>query len=106
MIGAAFTWSSSVVVNDLDVLGAGSGPTEADPPLPVDPDAVGVGTIAPELLEPVSRWHPKVTQGIGGVEDEQLPQRHPLRVLVELAEPLSLPNTFCVVISEGPQHLT
>jgi hypothetical protein len=104
MVGVAFTASSSVVVNDLDVLGAGSGPTEADPPLPVYADAVRVGTIAPELLEPVPRWHPKITQGIGSVEDEELSQRHPLRVVVELAKPLSLPDAFCVLVAERPQH--
>ena len=48
----------SVVVDDLDVLRSGAGPAKADPPLPVDTDAVLVATIAPKLLESVSRRHP------------------------------------------------
>jgi len=47
----------SVVVNDLNVLGAGGCPPEADSPLPVDADAVRVDAIAAELLESVPGRH-------------------------------------------------
>jgi len=61
-----------VVVDDLDILGSSVGPSEADSPLLVDPDTVGAGAIALELLQPVSRRHSEIIERLRGVEDEQL----------------------------------
>lgn len=52
----------SVVVDDLDALGSSVRPTEADTPLLIDTDAVGARPIALELLEPVSRRHPRIVE--------------------------------------------
>ncbi len=93
-----------MVIDDLDVLGASSGPAKADPPLLVDADAVATNTITPELFEPVAWWHNEVIQCIGGIEDKKFAQRHPLGVLVELSDSLSLPDTFCLLVPERLQH--
>jgi len=93
-----------VVVDDLDVFRAGRGPAEADPPLLVDPNAVGRGAVAFELLEPVPWRDSEVAQGIGSIKDQEFPQSDPLGVRIQLADSLPLPDTFGVFVSEGPQH--
>ena len=77
---------------------------EADAPLPVDSDAVGIGAIALQFLQPVSRRDPEITQRIGSVKDEELAQGHPLGSLVELPGRLSLPDALGVLVFEGPEH--
>jgi hypothetical protein len=72
-----------VVVHDLDVVGASGTPSKAEAPLLVDADAVLAGTVAGQLLEAVTWRDPEVTKGLGGVEDQQLAQRCPLRGRVE-----------------------
>jgi hypothetical protein len=59
-----------VVVNDLDVFGAGGCPVGADAPLSVHSDAVGIGAIALQFLQLVSRRDPEITQRIGSVKNE------------------------------------
>jgi hypothetical protein len=44
-----------VVVNDLHVFRPGVGPTEADPPLPIDTDAVLPATVTGQLFQPIAR---------------------------------------------------
>ncbi|MHB1613353.1 MAG: hypothetical protein ACYCYA_03365 [Actinomycetes bacterium] len=93
-----------MVVDDLNVFGSSSGPARADPLLLVDPDAGGLGAVTLEFLEMVDWGDSEVAQGIGGIEDHQLPQRHPLGVLVQLPDPLPLPDTLGVPVSKRPQH--
>lgn len=95
----------SVVVDDLDILRSGGRPSEADAPLPVDADAVGAGSLALELLQPIARRNSEVVEGLSGVQDQQLSQRHALRALVELTYRPSLPDSLGLLIRERTQHL-
>src|SRR4029077_11475337 len=52
----------SMVVNDLDILGAARRPAAADPELIVHPDAVLPGAVPLEPLEPIAWRHPQVFQ--------------------------------------------
>ena len=63
-----------MVVGDLDVLGAGSGPAEAHSKLVVHSDAVLPYAIALERFEAITRWHPQVRQAVC---DLQLPKLAP-----------------------------
>src|SRR5437867_4428451 len=63
---------SSVVVHDLNVLWSRRRPPEADAPLLVDANAVGVGAVALELLQPVARRDSKVSEVVGGIQDQEL----------------------------------
>jgi hypothetical protein len=92
------------MVDDLDVLRTGGGPPEADPPLPIDADAVHIGAVAPKLFQPVSWRDSEITQRVGSVKNEKLPQRHPVVGLVELSYRLPLPDKLGVLVSERPQH--
>jgi len=53
---------SLVIVDDLDVLGACSGPAEAYAKLVVDSDAMLSSTTAPECFQSVARWDAKIFQ--------------------------------------------
>jgi hypothetical protein len=91
-----------VVVDDLHVLGARVGPSEADSPLLVDPNAVRAGAVALELLESVPGWYTQIVEGLCGIEDEQLSERGTLHPLVELAHALSLPSPLRLFVGERP----
>lgn len=60
-----------MAVDDLDVFGSGGRPAEADAPLIVDADAVGVGAVALELLEAVAGRNAQVADLVRGIQDEQ-----------------------------------
>lgn len=47
----------SVVVHNLDIFRMPVNPAKTDSKLVVDTDAVLPGTISPELLQPIARWH-------------------------------------------------
>jgi hypothetical protein len=53
---------SSMIIHDFDVISAGIGPSETQPELIVDPDAVLSLPIAFEPLQTIPRWNAKVIQ--------------------------------------------
>jgi hypothetical protein len=57
----------SVIVRDLYVVGVSSIPSEANPPLLVDPNAVLTHAIPNEALQAVPWGHSQVVQGLGRV---------------------------------------
>jgi hypothetical protein len=63
---------ASMIVNDLDVPRTVVSPTEADPPLVIDSDAVLAASITAELLQAIAREHAKVIEVLGAVEHLQL----------------------------------
>jgi hypothetical protein len=62
--------------DDLDVLGACLGPTEADAELVVDADAVLAGAVALQRFQPVARRHTQVVQPSGDLQLAQPAPRH------------------------------
>jgi hypothetical protein len=73
-----------VVVGDFRFKGITVFPSETDPPLIVDPDAVLTLPISGELLEAIPGWNSQVAQRIGRVKYEELLQRRPANILREL----------------------
>jgi hypothetical protein len=49
-----------VVINNLNSMGTGIAPVEADTPLVIDPNAVLTGSLAFEQFQPVSWWNAQV----------------------------------------------
>src|SRR6185312_567646 len=98
----AFT--SSVVVNDLDVFRASVGPGEADPPLVVDPDAVLAPSVALQCLQPVAWWDAKVVETHRRIQDRELPQGRSEDPRVERPDTLALPESFGVPVPHRPHH--
>jgi hypothetical protein len=67
-----------VVVDDLDFVCVSIRPSEADPPLVVDPDAVLSSAIAFEGLEPISWRRHQVAERLSAVQIEQFAARRAL----------------------------
>jgi hypothetical protein len=95
--------TSSVVVHDLDVVGAVRRPPEADPPLVVDPDAVLPVAVTPQRFEAVARRDAQGRQYGGGVDLQQLASRDPLDV-PEPADGPALEQGLGVGAGEGADH--
>jgi hypothetical protein len=57
-----------VVVDYLDVYRTRFRPSEADPVLVVDPDAVPCSTVSAKCLEAIAGWHSQVVQDLSLVE--------------------------------------
>jgi len=55
-------------------------------------------------LRPVLLAWRQIVERLGGVEDEELPQRRALNALIELARPLSPPYTFGFLVGKRPPH--
>jgi hypothetical protein len=72
-----------VIVNDLDVVGVTASPSETDPPLIVDADAVLALPITSQSFQAVPRRNTQVVQALGRIKHAELAQRHPLHVRAE-----------------------
>jgi hypothetical protein len=57
-----------MVINDFHVFGAAREPSEAEPPLPVDADAVLALPVAFQRLEAIARLNPQVVEPAGDFE--------------------------------------
>jgi hypothetical protein len=71
--------SSSVRVDDLDLMRVAVPPLEADPPLVVDPNAVLTRPLPRELLEPIPGWYSKIVEGLSGIEHYGFSQSNSLQ---------------------------
>ena len=61
----------SVIVHDLDIARPVVGPTEADTPLHVDPNAVLTGAVASQCFQPVTRQRGQVAERLRAVQQGQ-----------------------------------
>ena len=93
-----------VVVDDLDVEGIGGAPDEADAPLVVDADAVLACTIALERLETIAGRNAKVCEGVGRIEDDELPKRDALKACGQTTRAATVKERFRVWVAEGADH--
>ena len=57
-----------------------------------------------QLLEAITGWNPEVVEILGGVEDQQLPVRNPLKVGAELADVLAVPDELGLPVRERLDH--
>jgi hypothetical protein len=64
-----------MVVDDLHVLGAGTGPTKAHAKLIIDADAMLSGTIASERLQPIAGRHSQIVETFCDFQLTQLSSR-------------------------------
>jgi hypothetical protein len=67
-----------VVIGDLDLEGVATGPSEANSPLIVDPDAVLTFSAAPQPLQSVSRGYLEVVYALCRVHEQELSVCPPL----------------------------
>jgi len=83
-----------VVVDNLDVVSVAPAPAEANAELVVDPDAVLAEAITGQFLESVSRRHPEICEGGGGIEHDELAQSNALEIGRKSANFLALEEPF------------
>jgi len=93
-----------VVVHDLDVVRIAAVPSEADPPLVVDPDAVLACAIAAQPFQAVSRRHAKIVQPRRGIQHPELSQSHLLNPCSEPANRPTVEEPLGFPISEALDH--
>jgi hypothetical protein len=93
-----------VVVNDLDIVGVAVSPPEADAPLIVDADAVLAGSIAPQLLQPITRRHPEILEALGGIELGELAQHDPVDDRRKPPARRPREETLGLTVGEAPDH--
>lgn len=65
-----------MIIDNLHVFGARSGPTEADSPLIVDTNAVLPGTPTLQCFKTISRRHSQIIKSGGNFELPQFTPRH------------------------------
>src|ERR1700691_4427181 len=78
----------SMIVDDLDIMRLALGPTKADAPLIVDPNAPLAHTIPSQRLQMIAGWIAQVLQGQRSIDLPQLPQSALLDIAGKLASPL------------------
>ena len=85
-------------------------PTETDPILVIDPDAVLTATITPKRLQAVPGRYPQVVHDLGLIECVELPRSHrPQRPRQPLAGNLGVPTieeVFGRLITEASDHVS
>jgi hypothetical protein len=89
-----------VVVDDLDVMGISISPSKANPPLPVDPNAVLSRAVASQDLQPVARRRAEIGKRAGIVYLRQLAVRRPDDVVRHALDEAALPGGFGGGIAE------
>ena len=80
-------------------------PTKADAPSVIDPDTMLPGTIADELLEPVSGCGSQIIQGFSRIEEQQLSQSSSLNLRRKTPRSFSIKYLFRFPISKAAYHM-
>jgi len=93
-----------VVVCYLYVEGFAPGPSEADSPLLIDPNAVLTCPVSFQALQPISRWHSQVIYAFSCIQQEQLPVCAALHVWWQQARTLPPEDLLHLSIGEAPNH--
>src|SRR5262245_2007440 len=95
-----------VVVRDLDFICVPLLPSEADPPLIVDADAMLPGSIANESLESISRRYSKILQRFCCVDQQQLSMCSALDVGRKCPRAFAPKYLFRLGVAKAPNHVS
>jgi hypothetical protein len=72
--------SSSVIVDDLDLICVPIAPLETDTPLVIDANAALTRSVPRQLFESIPGWHPEILERLGSVEDREFPESDSLQI--------------------------
>jgi hypothetical protein len=95
-----------MVILDPDIVRASVRPTECDPPLIVDPDAISQRRKAFQLLEPVTTGLPEFVQALDRVELAKFAAGSTLNIGRKPPTWFTAPNTFSFKIMERADHVS
>ena len=93
-----------MVVHDLDVARVPTRPTEANPPLIINPNAVLPCAPSLEAFQPISGWDSQVFNSLRRVQNEKFPKRLTLNVLAPLCDSNSIEYSSCFRVRERSDH--
>ncbi len=94
-----------MIVDDLNLVRITILPSKADAPLVIDSDAVLAGAITFQLLQAISRRHPKILEGFGGIDQDEFAQHRPLEIPRIPANSFAPKQARGVPITEALNHL-
>ena len=94
-----------MVIHDLDIVGVTRLPPKTNTPPFVDTDTVLTRSITSELLQSIARWHPKISNPLGCIEDQKFTKRDLLNGGSELPDVLPLEQAFRFAIAETLDHV-
>jgi hypothetical protein len=92
-----------MVIHDLHIVRSGECPTETDPELIVDPDAILARPVAPQRLQPIPWRHAKILKLPGDLQLSKLPSRRRFDIC-ESFDPSSARQSFSVGALERQDH--
>jgi hypothetical protein len=93
-----------VIVDDLNLVGIAIPPAKADAPLLVHANTVLAGSIAPELLQSITRRHAEVAELLGRVHRHEFPQHRALEIRRISSNGLASEQSLGIAIGEGMDH--
>jgi hypothetical protein len=93
-----------VIVHDLDIFSAASGPSKADTELVVEANAMLSAAIAPKRLQAIAGRHSKIIQAISLIQLFQLSPGHCFDA-DEPTNPISIEEGFGVSAPECLDHV-
>jgi hypothetical protein len=93
-----------VIIDDLNLVGIAILPAKADPPLLVHANTVLAGSIASELLQPISRGHAEVAELLGRIHGHKLTQHRALETRGISSDGLASEQSLGIAIGEGVDH--
>jgi hypothetical protein len=93
-----------VIIDELNVVGVAILPTKADTPLLVHANAVLAGSIPPELLQSVTRWHAKIAELLGRVHRHEFAQHRALKIRRISPDGFASEQSLGVAIGERLNH--
>ncbi len=93
-----------MIVNNLDLIRIAIPPAEGNAPLIIDANTVLARSVAFEFLQAVAGRNSQVFELLGGVNEPELPQHHPLKVGREAPHGLALEKPLGVPIGKALDH--
>ena len=93
-----------MIVDDFDMGRSSLIPYKADPPLIIDPNRMLSLTVGSKCFEPVARWHPKIAEHPGLIQETKLSQRDVLDVCRQSSASAAGPDQFRFGIGEALNH--
>src|SRR5215831_3018782 len=93
-----------MIIDYFDIVGVAFGPSEADAPLIIDPNAHLPCPISLQRFEPISWWITQVVHGRRGIELTEFAKGSILNLARELTAGLSLPDFFGLFAFERSDH--
>jgi hypothetical protein len=97
-------YATSVVIDNLNLVGISCSPAKTDPPLIIDANTVLAGAIASELLKAIARRNSEVLQRLGRIYCHQLAQHRALQFGGIATDGSTLEERFSVPIGEASDH--